>query len=196
MAITSDTLHLSRGVREGAGVGLGGRLLTSLASPLLNSKCDREGASKCGEGEGKVQCGRCSHTLAHPRDLEDHPSPHSLSRTSLPLFGLPNVTIQEFSNPQGVHFRVLGAGGARCRGEGGWVGGDTWYPGHQWRLCVCPVCGAAVGWQWRREGGTPGEEEHWVGLRLGRVADWEHQLLGPLMDLPRLAVRAWQAWTA
>ena len=57
------------------------------------------------------------------------------------------------------------------------------------------MCGQALGWQWTRDkAGTLGisgtrdtrAEYSWVGLRLGRVADWGDSLLGPLADLPQL----------
>ena len=75
-----------------------------------------------------------------------------------------------------------------------WHGGeDTWYSDEetrvQWRTCHCPVCGQALGWQWTRDvTGTHDTraEYSWVGLRLGRVADWADSLLGPLADLPQL----------
>ena len=51
------------------------------------------------------------------------------------------------------------------------------------------MCGQALGWQWTRDvTGTRDTraEYSWVGLRLGRVADWGDSLLGPLADLPQL----------
>jgi hypothetical protein len=35
------------------------------------------------------------------------------------------------------------------------------------------------------------EPPGWVGLRLGRLADWEGRLLGPGIQLPRILARLW-----
>ena len=61
-------------------------------------------------------------------------------------------------------------------------GGDTWYPGYSWRVCYCPVCGQAVGWEWSRDN----KESDWVGLRMGKVSDWSNNFLGPVADIPAL----------
>ena len=106
---------------------------------------------------------------------------------SLAMFGLSNVTVSEFVNPSGRHFRSFSLARSSCEGSGGWTGGDTWYPGHRWRLCQCPVCGQAVGWQWRQwRRGEESLHQQWVGLRLDKVVDLEGLLLGPLSDLSHL----------
>ena len=108
---------------------------------------------------------------------------------SLAMFGQRNVTLSEFINPSGRHFRSFSLARSSCEADGGWVGGNTWYPGHRWRLCQCPVCGQAVGWQWKqwkqwRTDSSPADQ--WVGLRLDRVTDWEDFLVGPLSDISHL----------
>jgi len=106
---------------------------------------------------------------------------------SLAMFGLSNVTVSEFVNPSGRHFRSFSLARSSCEAGGDWVGGDSsWYPGTRWRLCQCPVCGQAVGWQWRQSRTDSSLADQWVGLRLGRVVDWEDLLLGPLSDLSHL----------
>ena len=99
---------------------------------------------------------------------------------SLAMFGLSNVTVSEFVNPSGRHFRSFSLARSSCEAGGDWVGGDTWYPGHRWRLCQCPGCGRPVGWQWGSD------SELWVGLRLDRVVDWEGGLVGPLSHISHL----------
>ena len=32
----------------------------------------------------------------------------------------------------------------------------------------------------------------WVGLRLGKIADWRHQFLGPMAELPDMIRGFWQ----
>ena len=115
---------------------------------------------------------------------------------SLALFGLSDVTVSEFVNPAGRHFRSFSLARSSCQPRGDWVGGDTWYPGYSWRICHCPACNQAVGWRWRqgsqgsqgRQGGQgrQGLDQQWVGLRLDRVVDWEGFLLGPLSDISHL----------
>ena len=104
---------------------------------------------------------------------------------SLAMFGLSNVTVSEFINPSGRHFRSFSLSQSSCQGGGDWAGGDTWYPGYRWRLCLCPVCGQAVGWQW---GPASSPASQWVGLRLDRVMDWEDFLVGPLSDISQLLI--------
>ena len=105
---------------------------------------------------------------------------------SLAMFGLSNVTVSEFVNPSGRHFRSFSLARSSCEAGGGWVDGDTWYPGHRWRLCHCPVCGQPVGWQWRQGRTDSSPASQWVGLRLDRVVDWEAGLLGPLSHISHL----------
>jgi hypothetical protein len=38
-----------------------------------------------------------------------------------------------------------------CRGVGEWTGLATWFPGFVWRVCVCPQCGAHLGWMFEPE---------------------------------------------
>ena len=35
----------------------------------------------------------------------------------------------------------------------------------------------------------------WVGLRLGKIADWKQQFLGPLAELPDIIRGFWQQLT-
>ena len=105
---------------------------------------------------------------------------------SLAKYGLSKVTVSEFVNPSGRHFRSVSLARSSCEAAGDWVGGDTWYPGHRWRLCHCPVCGQPVGWQWRQWRLDSSPASQWVGLRLDKVVDWEGFLLGPLSDLSQL----------
>ena len=103
------------------------------------------------------------------------------------LFGLSNVTVSEFVNPSGRHFRSFSLARSSCQPRGDWVGGDTWYPGYSWRICHCPACDQAVGWRWNKGWkGRQGLDQQWVGLRLDRVVDWEGFLLGPLSDISHL----------
>ena len=166
-------------------LGLGGRILSVAmrgASVLVNTSQPQCG-EECGEEhqEHLIQCGLCGERLASPADIIDLRSDHSVSTTSLAMFGLESVRLSEFVNPAGRHFRSINVAASSCSAWGEWVGGSSWYPGHRWRVCRCPVCGQAVGWHW--EAG-PGED--WVGLRLDRVADWEDFLLGPLSHISQL----------
>lgn len=105
------------------------------------------------------------------------------------IFGKENVTVHEFVNPSNYHFRSFNVNQSTCEAHNHtWHGGSTWYPGMMWRVCHCPVCGQAVGWEWRQEvGGAPDtDQSEWVGLRMGTVSDWSDYLLGPLSDLPQL----------
>ena len=102
---------------------------------------------------------------------------------SLSMFGLSNVTVSEFINPSGRHFRSFSLIRSSCQGGGDWTGGDTWYPGYRWRLCHCPLCDQAVGWEW---GPASSLASQWVGLRLDRVTDWEDFLMGPLSHISHL----------
>ena len=77
---------------------------------------------------------------------------------SLQLFGRENVSVHEFVNPGGRHFRSFNVASGECGISGHsdtWHGGeDTWYSRAEtraeWRTCHCPVCDHALGWQWRR----------------------------------------------
>ena len=129
---------------------------------------------------------------------------------SLQLFGRENVSVHEFGNPGGRHFRSFNVASGECGVSGHddtWHGGDdTWYSRAktraEWRTCHCPVCDQALGWQWRRSCDLSGpitgqhsghvisksdyQSYDWLGLRLGSVSDWSDFLMGPLADLPYL----------
>ena len=169
-------------------LGLGGKMMSvavRAGALLLNTTEPSCGGVECQKEDTAhhVQCGLCGERLGRPGDIISLQSDHSVSTSSLAMFGLTNVTVSEFVNPSGQHFRAFSLTESRCEAAGPWEGGDTWYPGHSWRVCRCPVCGQAVGWQWRADG----QRGHqWAGLRVDRVADWGDFLLGPLSHLSHL----------
>jgi len=230
----SDTCSqavVCKALSDARGLGLGGRMLTMAISTLLGVfGQEREMVRSfdmlehCGEEDiddtdcdtnkkhEHIQCGRCGHTLADPKDIVNIETPHAMSVARMDLFGQPNVTVNELVNPSDFHFRSFNVANSSCVASDNWQGGDTWYEGYSWRVCYCPVCGQAVGWQWEKDqvleeqqaethgehdehGGHVGHDGHvpdapdhysWVGLRLGKVSDWSNYFIGPLSDMPNV----------
>ena len=151
-----------RAVSQLDSLGLGGKMMSvavRAGALLLNTTEPSCGGVECQKEDTAhhVQCGLCGERLGMPGDI---------------------ISLQS-----GQHFRSFSLTESRCEAAGPWEGGDTWYPGHSWRVCRCPVCGQAVGWQWRADG----QRGHqWAGLRVDRVADWGDFLLGPLSHLSHL----------
>ena len=92
-------------------------------------------------------CRQCGHEVARASDLIKIISPLALRHRNDTFLGVQNVYIQQFKNPDNVHFEVVAvAAGAVHRSEEAAVAEHSWFPGFAWRICVCPRCGFHLGW--------------------------------------------------
>jgi len=202
LSSTCRQATLCKAMKNADSLGLGGRILTMAVSAVLGvlgqeremqrsldmlGQCEKEEIDDeiCNteDEHNHIQCGRCGHHLADPEDIFNVDTPHALSVTRMELFGQNNTTVNELVNPGNFHFRSFNVKNSTCIAKDKeWQGGDTWYPGYSWRVCYCPVCGQAVGWEWSRNNKDP----DWVGLRMGKVSDWSNNFLGPVADIPAL----------
>ena len=100
-----------------------------------------------------VMCRQCGRELTDPDLLRVSPlSPFVLEKQNMTMFGSSLfVPVERLRNPAGVEFSVISFTRAGCRGVGAWTSDHTWYPGYHWRVCVCPQCGAHLGWMFEPE---------------------------------------------
>eukprot|EP00090_Calanus_glacialis_P007386 TRINITY_DN15831_c0_g1_i2.p1 TRINITY_DN15831_c0_g1~~TRINITY_DN15831_c0_g1_i2.p1 ORF type:complete len:353 (-),score=97.92 TRINITY_DN15831_c0_g1_i2:51-1109(-) len=203
----SDTCRqasLCQALMQARSLGLGGKMVTMAISTMLGvlgrereMMRSSDMLDQCGENDiddtacddeekaNHIECGRCGHTLADPEEIVNIETPHALSVARMQIFGQDNVTVNELVNPGNFHFRSFNVRNSSCLAhQEGWQGGDTWYPGHSWRVCSCPSCGQAVGWQWAKDDHLHQQGCDWVGLRVGKVSDWSNYFMGPVADIP------------
>jgi hypothetical protein len=56
------------------------------------------------------------------------------------------ILLQEFINPNKIPFEVLTVREADVLPVGARVSSDTFFPGYDWTIIVCPKCKAHIGW--------------------------------------------------
>ena len=61
------------------------------------------------------------------------------------------VPVEKLRNPAGFEFQVISFSRGGCQGVGDWTAEASWYPGYLWRVCLCPQCGAQIGWMFEPE---------------------------------------------
>ena len=100
-----------------------------------------------------VLCRNCGMEVADPSYLTVSPlSPHFLQRRNVSMFGSSlEVPVEKLRNPAGFEFQVISFSRGGCQGVGDWTAEASWYPGYLWRVCVCPQCGAQIGWMFEPE---------------------------------------------
>ena len=182
-------------LQEVKSLGLGGRMLEVGVRTLMAGSEDLHceelnSETQCNnqdhETDQRIQCSQCGHQVSSGSEIFNKDSSSAASTALMNMFGRDNVTVHEFINPAQIHSRSINVREARCEaGNDTWMGGDTWYRGHEWRVCRCPVCGQALGWQWRRKNEVV-QNYDWVDLRLGKVSNFNNFLFGPLLNIPNL----------
>ena len=100
------------------------------------------------EKQNSVLCRQCGRETSSPDLLMVSPlSPFVLEKHNRTMFGSSlSVPVERLRNPAGVEFSVITFSKAGCQGVGPWTSDHTWYPGHSWRVCLCPQCGQHMGW--------------------------------------------------
>ena len=129
--------------------GVSWLLLLTVLSQVLGSTGIAEQDLKT----NSVLCRGCGMEVADPHYLRVSPlSPHFLERRNVSMFGSSlAVPVELLRNPAGFEFQVISFSSGGCRGLGDWSGEASWYPGYLWRVCVCPQCGAQIGWMFEPE---------------------------------------------
>ena len=103
--------------------------------------------------DNSVLCRNCGMEVADPSYLKVSPlSPFFLERQNVSMFGSSlSIPVETLRNPAGFEFRVISFSTGGCQGVGDWTEEASWYPGYLWRVCVCPQCGAHLGWMFEPE---------------------------------------------
>lgn len=93
-----------------------------------------------------ILCRGCGVDVADSHNLIQLSSPQSLAASNRTLFKKESVLIQVLSNTYSSRFVLITSDKASCEGFGEWQWEDSWFPGYLWRPCICPECGAQIGW--------------------------------------------------
>ena len=103
--------------------------------------------------DNSVLCRNCGMEVADPSFLRVSPlSPFFLERQNVSMFGSSlSIPVETLRNPAGFEFQVISFSAGGCQGVGDWREEASWYPGYLWRVCVCPQCGAHLGWMFEPE---------------------------------------------
>ncbi|XP_073946139.1 protein cereblon-like [Choristoneura fumiferana] len=96
--------------------------------------------------EENVLCRGCGSEVASTNFIISKLSPASLYSFNDTLFSKESVLVQVVSNDYIFQFPVIVFEQSTCVGIGEWEADNSWFPGYQWKLCVCPDCAAFLGW--------------------------------------------------
>lgn len=91
-------------------------------------------------------CRQCGHQITAANNLINVPSPLAVSYWNDTILDTPEVLVQLFQNPHGNRFEVIVVDKAGVYNQGQAVYKDTWFPGHTWKIAICPRCGHHMGW--------------------------------------------------
>uniref|UniRef100_A0A915ATE0 CULT domain-containing protein n=2 Tax=Parascaris univalens TaxID=6257 RepID=A0A915ATE0_PARUN len=119
-------------------------------------------------GRAALLCRRCGHTVAHGSMLTNKKSSFALRRYNMSVLGR-NQLVQVFENPLRETFDVVTALTADLQLSGKAQVHATWFPEHEWTICVCSVCGTHLGWYFQPENIQVKSAKSFVGLVLGNL---------------------------
>ncbi|KAM3966575.1 protein cereblon isoform 1-T1 [Aphomia sociella] len=94
-----------------------------------------------------ILCRHCGNDIAVSNHIVSKISPNSQYTFNDTLFHKDDVTVQMLSSDFYINFPIITISQSTCLPtEEEWKEIDSWFPGYSWNLCVCPECGAFIGW--------------------------------------------------
>uniref|UniRef100_A0A0M3HSW9 CULT domain-containing protein n=1 Tax=Ascaris lumbricoides TaxID=6252 RepID=A0A0M3HSW9_ASCLU len=106
-------------------------------------------------------CRHCGHTVAHASMLTNEKSSLALRRYNMSVLGR-NQLVQVFENPVRANDWVYVCKQIFLQAQMH----ATWFPEHEWTICVCSVCGAHLGWYFQPGNIQEKSAKSFVGLVL------------------------------
>ncbi|KHN77169.1 Protein cereblon [Toxocara canis] len=110
-------------------------------------------------------CRHCGHTVTHSSMLLNEKSPLALRSYNMSVLGKDQV-VQLFQNPVPQTFNVITALTADLQLSGKAYMHATWFPEHEWTICVCSRCGTHLGWYFQSGNIQKKSTKSFVGLIL------------------------------
>ncbi|XP_050405463.1 protein cereblon [Patella vulgata] len=98
------------------------------------------------EYEGYLLCRACGNEVTQTSELMTVASKLAHRQRNDTLSGSDPVLIQLFKNPQGQFFEVITTKSAEVQKVDKSHEKDSWFPGFDWTIVVCPRCGSHLGW--------------------------------------------------
>jgi uncharacterized CHY-type Zn-finger protein len=95
-----------------------------------------------------ILCKQCGNEIAYLKDIHYKKSPYALKTwNDSSLFHMHVPTIQQFRNPNGIHFDLITVTKADLYflNETKSIQ-DTWFPNFYWTISLCPKCKTHLGW--------------------------------------------------
>ncbi|XP_075984116.1 uncharacterized protein LOC142981853 isoform X2 [Anticarsia gemmatalis] len=93
-----------------------------------------------------ILCRSCGHDVSSSKNIFPKPSPKAYYYFNDTLFDKDEVLVEVFLADLFFLYPVIAFYDSTCVGVGEWREDTSWYPGYRWKSCVCPECGAYVGW--------------------------------------------------
>ncbi|XP_026726245.1 protein cereblon homolog isoform X2 [Trichoplusia ni] len=91
-----------------------------------------------------ILCRSCGSDLASSESIISKTSSRSWYSFNDTLYSK-EVLVQVFSTSVFFHYPVISFSLSTCVPTGEWEESTSWFPGYRWKPCVCPDCGAYVG---------------------------------------------------
>ncbi|XP_013166688.1 PREDICTED: protein cereblon homolog [Papilio xuthus] len=95
-----------------------------------------------------IVCRSCGNNITSTEVITSKRSSESSHSFEEAVFNDDNVLIQLLSKDN-FEFHVITTLQATCENFGQWQEEELWYPGYQWKPCICPECGTFVGWVYK-----------------------------------------------
>ena len=96
-------------------------------------------------------------------------SGEAVSRRNETITTYSRVLIQEFVNPDRIPFEVITVSEADVLFVGNRVPTDSFFPGYDWTIIVCPKCKRHVGWAFTKTSQPPNSEPEFYALIWSKV---------------------------
>ncbi|XP_037083455.1 protein cereblon-like isoform X1 [Pollicipes pollicipes] len=131
------------------------------------------GTESGGGSENVVICRHCGHDLFDPQYIFTLASPGSIWTKNNTLIGSVRPHVQLLRNPHGYEFEVVTVRRSVCSQQGDWHSSHSWFPGYNWKICVCPKCGTHIGWIFKKiqSASKTDSEDSFFGLILDKILE-------------------------
>lgn len=110
-------------------------------------------------------CRHCGHEIVSRTKLTNERSVRALRSYNMTILGQKQL-VQVFENPIFEKFDVITASAAELKLTGKSYSVDTWWPNHEWTVCLCPNCGIHLGWYFQSGNIQSKSHKSFVGLVL------------------------------
>lgn len=94
----------------------------------------------------EILCNRCQSKISEGYNLIDVKSTVSLNSNYKKIFFNKKVLVHTFKNPHKILFEVVTVSDANLLCDSTFHQDNSFFPGYDWKICICPICGNHHGW--------------------------------------------------